>query len=371
MRENPVVSNPVAGARNLLLHCAGVKAGDYVLLVVEPAGHDHYDPALAPFLTDQAVKLGATVEMVVADPASGAESVPDSLWATIGRADHTIFLNRLGDQIRFAPLPGAGSKTMCYALDLDFLGSGFAMASYAALERIASRLAARISGASEYTIQCPAGTALAMRFDPTRATAKRAAQFTVKNFPVMIVPPVSASGLSGRLVLTQAITSTYIHSYESSVLPLSSPLTLTLEEGTITRVEGEPALVAQVTAQFERVSALFGGPQWAVNSWHSGINPLTWFPRPALTDMDRWSCVAFGSPRYAHFHMCGPAPGDICGQVFDATISFDGEALWQNGRPVFLTNGDKQSLVAHTPLLLSDFDVIPALGIAEQPSLPG
>jgi hypothetical protein len=185
----------------------------------------------------------------------------------------------------------------------------------------------------------------------------------------MIVPPFPAFGLSGNLVLSQALTSTYIHPYDSSVLPLSSPLTLVVENGVIVRLEGDSALVTRAEEQFRRVGSLFGGPQWAVNSWHAGINVFTYFPQPALPDIDRWSSVAFGSPRYAHFHMCGTSPGDICGQIFDATIAFDDEVIWDQGRAAFLTSEEKQRLVAHSGGSMLTVEALRELGVA-QPRVP-
>jgi hypothetical protein len=360
----PVTSHdPAAGARNLLLGCAGVRAGDSLLLIVEPEGNTHYEPALAPFIARQARALGASVRLMPVAPAGGPESVPAEVMHAIGAADHTIFLNRIGDQVRFAPLPGTGTKTMCYALDMQFLGSEFATTPYSIWEGIQARVTAQLDSARRYTIRCPKGTDLSMRLAGSRIAQQRTGDFTVKNFPVMIVPPVPASGLSGRLVLSQALTSTYVHAYEHSILPLTSPLALTLEDGQIVRIEGEESLVARAQAQFARVGALFGGRPWALNSWHAGINAFTFFPRPALSDIDRWSCVAFGSPRYAHFHMCGPAPGDICGQIFDPTIAFDDVVLWRDGHPAFLTPADRQSLIEHSRLSPDTFQTRRDLGV--------
>ena len=108
---------------------------------------------------------------------------------------------------------------------------------------------------------------------------------------------------------------------------------------------GPPALVARVKAQFERVASLFGGSRDIVNSWHAGINPFTWFLPPALSNIDRWSAISFGSPRYAHFHMCGSPPGDICGQLFDMTITFDDEVIWNHGQLDVLVKRTDDSLL--------------------------
>ncbi|MGH8264996.1 MAG: hypothetical protein ACRET4_16065 [Steroidobacteraceae bacterium] len=333
------------------------------MLIVEPDGSIHYDPALAPFIASHARELGARVQIMSVAPAGGPESVPPAMMAAIGAADHTIFLNRIGDQLRFAPLPGAGSKTMSYALDLNFLGSEFAATPHAVWEGIQARLTVQLDGARSYSIRCPKGTDLSMQLGAARIAQKRNGGFTVKNFPVMIVPPIPASGLCGKLVLSQALTSTYVHGYDDSIVPLPSPLTLTLSNGEIVRIDGDHELVARARAQFARVGKLFGGPTWVLNSWHAGINAFTFFPRPALSDIDRWSCVVFGSPRYAHFHMCGSAPGDICGQIFDPTIAFDDTILWRNGHPAFLSAADKQNLVAQGGLPVDTFQTRRDIGI--------
>ncbi|MEJ1960620.1 MAG: hypothetical protein WDO56_03345 [Gammaproteobacteria bacterium] len=366
---SPSPRDAALGARNLLRNCAGVKSGDSVLLIVEPEGSRHYEPALVAYIAACARELGAHVELLEVAPTAGPEHAPAAMMQAIEAAAHTIFLNRIGDQLRFGPLPGRGSKTMCYALDLDFLGSDFAVSPYEVWESVHDRLLSQLDAADSYSIRCPLGTDLSMKIEGAYNARKRTAGFTVKTFPVMIVPPFPASGLSGRLVLSQALTSTYVHPYDSSVMPLPSPLTLFLENGIIVRMDGDADLVARAKAQFDRVASLFGGPQWAVNSWHAGINAFTFFPRPALSDIDRWSSVAFGSPRYAHFHMCGSAPGDICGQIFDPTITFDGEPLWEDGRAAFLTTAEKQRLVAQTGDSLQAFAAKRDLGI-EPPAAP-
>jgi len=324
--------DPPAGARNLLVNCAGVRSGDQVLIITEPEHLHHYDPAVARCIAEEARKLGARAKLVEVEPAGGPEDVPAWLLEEISRASHTIFLNRIGDQLRFAPLPGAGSKTVCYTLDLDYLGSAFAASPYGVWENVQREVIARLARATRYSIRCPLGTDLSAESAAGVAEISPATDFTVKNFPMMIVPPVSARHLSGKLVLSHAMTSTGIHSYEESILPLEAPVEVTLDDGRITGFAGPPALVARIAAQFDRVASLFGGSRDVVNSWHAGINPFTWFLPPALSDMDRWSAISFGSPRYTHFHMCGSPPGDICGQLFDATITFDGEVIWNDGQ---------------------------------------
>ena len=221
--------DPAAGARNLLLNCAGVSSGDSVLLILEPEGNHHYDPALAPFIAQHARGFGADVRFMTVAPGGGPEDIPASVMNAIGAASHTIFLNRIGDQLRFEPLPGRGSKTILYALDMEFLGSYFAVTPYPVWQNVQSRLVAQLDASRRYSIRCPRGTDLSMDVGAQGIGHNRAGGFTVNNFPIMIVPPIPAGGLSGKLVLSQTLTSTYVHSYDDCVVPLRTPLTLTVE----------------------------------------------------------------------------------------------------------------------------------------------
>jgi len=329
-------ADPAAGARNLLVDCMNLQAGDTLLIVAEPDGLGHYEAALAPFLAEQATALGADVTTVVVAPGRGPEDVPKALFDAIERASHTLFLNRLGDQLRFSPLPGAGRKAITYTLDLGYLGSAFGVAAYDALEELRRRVVDVIAQSQRYTIHCPLGTSLSMHSETAFSALADSTGFSVDNFPVMIVPPIPADTLSGKLVLTLALTSTGVHDYADSTMPLHSPIELQLDNGRIVGVQGEPTLAAAVTAHLDSVDARFGGNGRRLGSWHAGINPFTYFLHPALADLERWNGVAFGSPRYAHFHLCGALPGDICGQLFDASIAFDDTVLWDRGRLAFL-----------------------------------
>lgn len=325
-----------AGAHNLLVNCMQLQAGDTLLIVAEPAELGHYDAALTTYLANQATELGAKVTTTVLAPGRGPDEVPQSLFDAIERASHTLFLNRVGDQLRFSPLPGSGRKAITYTLDLGYLGSAFGVAAYDALEELRRRVVAVLARSQRYTIHCPLGTALTMQSATALRSLADTTGFSVDNFPVMIVPPIAADQLNGQLVLTLALTSTGVHDYPDSVVPLPSPLKLQLNQGRIVGVDAEPKLAAAITAHFDNVDAQFGGDGRRLGSWHAGINPFTYFLRPALANLDRWNGVAFGSPRYTHFHLCGALPGDICGQLFDATITFDDTVIWDRGRFAFL-----------------------------------
>lgn len=346
----PADNAAAAGARNLLVDAIGVRSGETLLVVAEPAGSQHYRDDIAAFVAGVALGLGVRVQLMAASVGSGPEDFPDDVRVAMRGADHTLFFNRIGDHIRFTDLPGVARSTMAYTLDLASLGAWFGRMPVAVLSAVRERLLTRIAAARHCTLRCARGTGLRLTLPPPDPNGPaRMTHFTVRDFPAMIFPPVSARTMSGRLVLTQALTSTSIHRYDDAILPLPAPLTLEIENGQIVHFAGPDGLAARVAAHFDRVAEAVGldplGPAArSVGSWHTGINPATYFAGRALDDMERWGSVAFGSPRYTHFHMCGTAPGDICGQLFDATIAFDDDVLWQDGRFCFLDTPEIQAI---------------------------
>lgn len=334
------------GARNLLLNCSGVGPGETLLLVVEPPGLGHYDERLGPVVADEATALGADVRQLAIPIGNGPEDAPKELFDAIGAADHTIFLSRIGDQVRFTDLPGPGVKTMVHALDLAALGAPFGYLPFGFLAAVHDLVVARLAQARSITLRCPQGTDLTVSLPQSvgQSNADDLVGFTLKTFPVMITPTIPANSLTGTLAACLALTSTAVHDYADPVLPLPSPVLLRLEAGRIVGVDGDPALTEQVRSHLQRVADIVGGDPWAINSLHTGINPTTFFESPALSDLDRWTAVAFGSPRYTHFHMCGSNPGDISAKIFDPTITVDGEAFWRDGDFVFLDHPEVRAL---------------------------
>ncbi|MFO1060758.1 MAG: hypothetical protein U1E53_27765 [Dongiaceae bacterium] len=334
------------GALNLLERALGLGAGQRLLIVAEPDGTAIYDREVGDTLAAAARRLGAETAKVVVPLPAGPEHLPGALTAAIVAADRVLFLSRIGDQVRFSRIPGLEKSVIAYTLTTALLEGWFGRLPHRFLTEIHDRFQATLDAARTYRIRSPAGTDLAGSLASGLPAGEGVRDFTVRSFPVMIFPPVPAAGASGRLVLTHFLCSTSIHDYGGAILPLPSPLTLTIESGRIVRFDGEPALRRRVEAHFARIGALSGGDPARLFSWHAGINPATAFPGAALDAIDRWSSVAFGSPRYAHFHLCGRDPGDICGQVFDATIELDGEAYWRDGRFLFLQRQENAALAA-------------------------
>lgn len=326
-----------AGIANVLDGCIGIDAGQSLLVVAEPEDQTFYRGNLGQHVVDAARARGLDATLVIESVPTGPEHFPKHVLDKIAATDHTLFFSRLGSQARFLKLPGPGTKTASYVLDAESLSAPFGSFPYAFVAELHDLVVERIAAARSYHLTCPNGSDLRMQLEPSDAgQPAELTPFTVRNFPVMIFPPISSARASGRIALTLALLSTSIHHYDDPILPLDSPLLLEIEAGKIIRFGGEPVQAARAEAHFDRVAALFGADPRALNSWHTGINPTTFFAGRAIDDLGRWGSVAFGSPSYTHFHIVGSDPGEICGSLFNATIRFDDEILWDHGRFVFL-----------------------------------
>lgn len=353
--SSPTDDDCAAGARNLLCNCVRARAGERLLLVGESGSDAWFEPQLCQLVADEALRLGLQVEVVWADPVASAADFPAHVAERMRHVEHTVFFSRLGDQVRFCASPGEGSKTMCYTYDAAHLAAGFGRLPHGLCEAVHDRLVDAIGGARSYRIRCPAGSDLTGSIDAGRATFEQAprlpgmAEFTLKLFPVTIFPPILAHSLSGRLVLAHWLTSTSTIAYEDSVLGLDEPVVAIVEQGRITTFEGSSVATARVEAHFERVAAIVGGDPWVVNSWHAGIHPQTFSERRPGAEHERWDSEVFGSPRFTHFHCCGTEPGHVAVPLFDASISFDEEPFWTDGRFSFLERPDILELTRREP----------------------
>ena len=338
-----------AGARNLLENCVGLAAGETVLIVREDSSLGYYDDASPEAIVHEARDMGAEVAALTVPLISGPDDVPASLIDAMEQAKHTIFMGRIGDQVRFTKLSGEGTKTMCYALDEDLLASAFCALPHSLMEELKRRLEAALDAASEWRITCPLGTDATGRFEGATGDADTD-DFSLRLFPVVTFRPIPCTTMSGRVAIAHWLMPTGNRTYEPSEIMLDEPVFAQVEAGRITGLEGSPEAVQKVRAQHDFVSQKFGIDPDLVHSWHVGINPQTYYPRPAKDGLERWGGVSFGSPRYLHFHTCGDyAPGEICWSMFDATVEVDGEAFWTEGRFAFLERPENRALIEATP----------------------
>ena len=335
--------NIESGLRNLLIRCARLEVGQSVLLVGESGEKPYFESTLVEAASRVAQQLGLIVDSISEEPVSGADDFPPVVANAMQSADVTIFFSRLGDQVRFSDAPGSSVKVMCYATTAEYFAAPFATVDHCSMKHIHDLLIDRLLSATTYRITAPCGTDLFGEIDNEGVTWSGATtEFQVEQFPMMIFPPINTHHLNGTLVIDRFVTSSSTRAYDDSTLRIDTPIVATLEDSRVVDLKGKSGLVDALTVQLERAARLTGGDPRSINSWHTGINPGTFFHQDPYKDLEYWGTVTFGSPRYTHFHGAGHDPGDIAYHLMDATISFDGESYWENGHFVFLDRPEVQ-----------------------------
>ena len=355
------------GALNILRNCAHVAAGDRLLIVGENGGRAFFDPRVCEIVADVAASIGVDAEIVMAPETTGPNDFPVSISEAMRQADHTIFFARIGDQVRFMDLPGTGSKIMCYTHDVSYLDDDFSHVHYGLFLDVLEQLMDRIKAARQFRIVCPAGTELEGDLTPdafvSGGSGTGAAEFTVKLFPVMIFPPLSCAAMSGRLWLGRWLTNTSTNVYDDSIVMMDSPVFAQVHNGMITRFEGDAEETGKIERHFKKFEDQIGDQAYAVNSWHTGIYPKTFYSRDPLANVEKWLDLVYGSPRITHFHVCGRDPGEIAVSLYDATVFFDDEAYWKAGRFSFLDRPEVQRLLDRYPCSSNGFEMCWNIGV--------
>lgn len=351
------------GARNLLLNCAGAGPSDEVLLVGEKGHNLYFDPKLCDDVAQVAKSLGMSPKIVMAEPVADADAgnFPPAVKKAMETADKTIFFSRLGDQVRFSLDPQKAKSVMTYTLTREHLAGPFASVDFNVMKRVHDVLLSLILDADEYSIKTPCGTDLTSSICKTEGQA--VTEFALELFPVMIFPPVNCHEMNGTLVINHFVTSSSTRAFEESTLVLDSPIRATVENSCIISFDGPTDLVDKLKAQLHRAAAITGGDPYRINSWHTGINPNTFYVDDPYEDLERWGTVAYGSPRYTHMHAAGIDPGDIAFHLMDATISFDDQIIWDQGQFVFLDRPEVQALMTKEQQALLNSSVLNSIGI--------
>ncbi len=352
------------GARNLLENCVGLKPGDRVLMVTEDPSFGYFDAAGPKLTMALARDMGADVLHMETQRIAGPDDVPPALAAAMEHVDHTIFFNRIGDQMRFRPLPGNGSKTIAYAFDIEALGSDFATTPHALFMDMLGMVQQRLDATSEYHITCPAGTDLRGPSTPMDAPKTDSLNFTLNLFPVTVHRPILCDEMSGKIVLQRWVTGTNTHVYDPEVCRLATPVTAIVKDGRLIDFEGDGETVGKLWRHYEMVEKALGVDIRNIHSWHAGVNPRTFYAADPSDDPVRWHGVVFASPRDVHFHSGADyAPGEISWHVMDHTTSFDGNPFWKDGALTLLREPDFQALLSRYGATPETFETRRDIGV--------
>ena len=230
------------GSLNLLLDCVGLKPGEHLLLVEEEPREKLYSPALTELLALEAGKLGAVVSRAVVALQAESASLPDSLVDAMDKADHALFVNRIADFRRFRSLPGSCSKTLCYALDTEMLGSRYAGVSHKLMTRLLTRLEQQLMSANSWRITCPLGTDIAGTFCWPSRDGEQDDEFSLALFPVTTFKPVPCNTASGIVKLSRWLIPGGAAKVEPALLRFDDVVTATVCGGLLDAVDGPRAI---------------------------------------------------------------------------------------------------------------------------------
>ncbi len=343
-----------AAVENLLFQCAGGAPGQSLLIVHENKGDGFYGEDLHTVIADQAKKLGFLVEFyaVAFDPE--AKAIPDDLAKASKLADHTVFVARLADQIRFQANTKNASGIITYAIDRDMLTSDFGVNDYKGFEALKTLVNILMMQADCIHVTCKNGSNFsghAKNFETGTSDV------TVKRFPMSIFAPLPTENFAGTIAQNGFLVGTGSKYYKPYACALRDTLLIEFSGNKITGFQGDAADVTAAKNHYRFVANKYGIDPFYIHSWHAGIHPSCSFNAPASASFERWSGAAFGNPRLLHFHSCGKyPPGEICLNIVDPTVSVDGEIIWDGGvfHPERLPSG--RELLAEYPSLASAFE---------------
>ncbi len=341
------------GALNLLVNCGGLSAGDKLLVLHEDPELGFYDQEIADTVMRAAddLDIEATLEVAAFSP---KVADPDAaLLARMKAADRTLFLARLGDQIRFRPSMSDIRPIVCYALDHHMLGSSFGTIDHKAFIMIKDALNEQLARAKNIQVTCPLGTDFS---GPCAVYPVEGADVTVARFPLSVFTPAPAGNFAGKIVQNGFLVGTGSQYYQPYGRRLNGLLEVLFEGNRITGFNGEAEDVRAAEEHYQHVGRLYDIDPYFVHSWHAGIHPGCSYDRPAGANFERWSGGAFGNPRLLHFHTCGAyAPGEISLNLLDPTIKIDGVAVWESGRFHLERLGDGERILGQYPELSALF----------------
>jgi len=320
----------LTGVHNLLVTCGGMKRGETLFVLHEGAEDRYYDSAIVEAVRQGADLLG--IKTVIKEaPFSPEVSDPHpDMVHEMNAADRTLFLARMGDQIRFRESMARIRPIVSYALDAEMLGSSFGRADYRAFVALKDAVNTCLYNAKEIKVTCPLGTDFTgVQTDDPAVVA----DVTVTRFPMSVFTPVPAQNFTGRIAQKGFLVGTGSQYYDPYACALEGVLTIHFDGNQITGFDGLPEDIETAKNHYEHVGEKYDIDRHFVHSWHVGIHPGCNFTQPVSACFKRWSGGAFGNPRLLHFHTCGAyAPGEISLNVLDPTVCIDGINLWENGR---------------------------------------
>lgn len=227
------------GVENMLINCAAAAPGDKVLIVHENAAEGYYDAEMLQDVVTASRQLGLFPALYeVAFNRDVTEPDPD-LSAQISISDRTLFLARIGDQLRFNENCSPATQIVSYALDRDMLSSGFGTADYRAFDALKRLINTMMADADEIRVTCPLGTDFSGRLKDLDVEH---GDTSIKRFPLSVFKPADANGFAGRIAQAGFLVGTGSNYYSPYACSLEDTLFVSFENNTITGFDGSPPM---------------------------------------------------------------------------------------------------------------------------------
>ena len=252
---------------------------------------------------------------------------------------------------------------MCYALDAQMLAGEACRVPYRLALETLGFVQKKLDLTTQWRVTCPLGTDISASCEPVVGAADPKTEFTIRLFPLGPFRTFSCAQASGRLV-SRWLPGSATRRYEPYGLILEEPVTLVVKDGRIVDFQGSTQTVRVARDHYEHVASCFDIDPFVVHSWHGGTNPKIFYPRTAVSDVERWNGVVHSHPRYTHFHTCGAYnPGEIVVGLIDASILINDEPYWEQGRLTLLDHDDARELLVGYPGQEDAFEMKMDIGV--------
>ena len=207
------------GAQNLLINCAQLKAGDNLLIIAEKQSYGWYRDNATESVSKVAKKLKINFKILQVE---GPEASSFSELETIMQSyDCTIFFARLGDQDRFETSKALGKRVMCYARSAKDLASSFGTVHHQAMIDMKDTLNNLFLNSQHVELSCPQGTKLSGKMLNRSFYTNN--DVAVLRFPMVVPMPILTSSFSGKVMISNYLTSTGSKTYAPNSVKILSP----------------------------------------------------------------------------------------------------------------------------------------------------
>ena len=231
------------GALNLILNCAELSPQQKVLIVAENEKFGWYDKFVARIVKKYCTELEIAANLLKIEEPTEENSYKIQKLST--KYDCIIYFSRLGDLRRFENVHSC-KVVMSYARNIKMLASQFGTTNYKIHLDFKKSIDEVFINTKKLKISCPSGT------DVTGNCYKifsDNSDVAIKRFPMVVHSPISATLLSGIVVVEKFLTSSGSSFYSPSYIKLNEKVKFYIKNGHIQSVIGNEKDVCKQSAK--------------------------------------------------------------------------------------------------------------------------